>query len=71
MNRTILHDLVVNGENSLVEFGRDDVRKEDLAKEMVALLNLEGGHVLLGVEDDGSISGLVSIPSNPKACMDR
>lgn len=63
MNRTILHDLVVNGENSLVEFGRDDVRKEDLAKEMVALLNLEGGHVLLGVEDDGSISGLARSPA--------
>ena len=28
------------------------------AKEVVALLNLRGGHVLLGVEDDGSVSGL-------------
>lgn len=63
MNRTILHDLVVNGENSLVEFKRDDVRKEDLAKEMVALLNLEGGHILLGVEDDGDISGLARSPA--------
>ena len=63
MNRTILRDLVVNGENSLVDFKRDDVRKEDLAKEMVALLNLEGGHILLGVEDDGSISGLARSPA--------
>ncbi|MGH7725327.1 MAG: ATP-binding protein [Candidatus Eiseniibacteriota bacterium] len=29
-----------------------------MAKELSALLNLEGGHLLLGVEDDGQISGL-------------
>ena len=36
------------GENSGVEFKRDDVRPERLAAEIAALLNLEGGHVLLG-----------------------
>ena len=63
MNRTTLCDLVENNESSLVEFMRDDVYKEDLAKEMVALLNLEGGHILLGVEDDGDISGLARSPA--------
>lgn len=29
-----------------------------LAKEIVALLNCQGGRILLGVEDDGSVSGL-------------
>ncbi len=53
-----LLELVRNGENSGVEFKRDDVRPEDLAKELCAIANLEGGHVLLGVEKDGSISGL-------------
>ena len=57
MNGTELRDLLRNGEDSTVEFKRDDVRNHDLAKELVAFLNLEGGVVLLGVEDDGGISG--------------
>lgn len=58
MNRIDLYDLIRNGENSKVEFKRDHVRPEQLAVEMAALLNLEGGHILLGVDDDGSVSGL-------------
>ena len=58
MNRTELAELIRNGENSGVEFKRDDIRPEQLAKEIAALLNLEGGHILLGVEDDLTVSGL-------------
>ena len=29
---------------------------------MAALLNLEGGHILLGVESDGTVSGLTRAP---------
>ena len=50
--------LIAGGEDSALEFKRDEVRNHDLAKELVAFLNLEGGTVLLGVEDDGSISGV-------------
>ena len=57
MNRTKLFDLIRNGENSILEFKRDDIQNYVLAKDLVAFLNLEGGTVLLGVEDDGSISG--------------
>jgi ATP-dependent DNA helicase RecG len=57
MNRTDLEELIRSGENSGVEFKRDDVQNYDLAKELVAFLNLDGGTVLLGVEDDGRISG--------------
>lgn len=57
MNRIELLDLLRNGEDSTVEFKRDDVRNHDLARELVAFLNLDGGIVLLGVEDDASISG--------------
>ena len=57
MNRAELLDLLRGGEDSTVEFKRDDVQNHDLAKELVALLNLDGGIVLLGVEGDGSISG--------------
>lgn len=58
MLRTELAELIRNGENSGVEFKRDDVHPDDLAKEVAALLNLEGGRILLGVEDDRTISGL-------------
>jgi len=52
-----LRDLLRNGEDSTLEYKRDDIQNYDLAKELVAFLNLEGGTVLLGVEDDGTISG--------------
>ncbi len=58
MKRAELLELIAGGENSGVEFKRDDVRPEQLAREVVALANLQGGRVLLGVEDDGSISGI-------------
>lgn len=57
MTKTELLELLRNGENSGVEFKRDVVLNHELAKELVAFLNLEGGVVLLGIEDDGTISG--------------
>ena len=56
--RTELLETIASGDNSGVEFKRDDLRTQDLAKELVAFSNLEGGMVLLGVEDDGTITGL-------------
>ncbi len=61
MRRTELAEILRNGENSGIEFKRDDVRPDRLAAEMAALLNLEGGRLLLGVED-GSVSGLMRAP---------
>lgn len=58
MTLTELSDLLRNGENSGIEFKRDDVHPDSLAKEIAAHANLEGGRILLGVEDDGSVSGL-------------
>src|SRR5690349_20077172 len=55
---TELLEIINNGENSGIEFKRDVLQNYDLAKELVAFSNLRGGMVLLGVEDDGSISGL-------------
>jgi ATP-dependent DNA helicase RecG len=53
-----LLELIGNGENSGIVLKRDDVRPEQLAKEIVALANFQGGRLLLGVEDDGTIGGL-------------
>jgi ATP-dependent DNA helicase RecG len=58
MLKTELFEIIANGENSGVEFKRDDIRPEQLAKEVVALVNFQGGKILLGVDDDGSISGI-------------
>ena len=58
MTKTEFAERIRNGEDSKVEFKRDDVANYALAKEIVAFLNLAGGTVLLGVEDDGSVSGV-------------
>ncbi len=49
---------IKNGENSGIEFKQDGIRSEQLAKEMVAFLNFKGGKILVGVNDDGSVSGI-------------
>ena len=58
MLKSELLEIIAHGESSGVEFKRDDLRPEQLAKEIVALANFQGGRLLLGVEDDGSISGI-------------
>ncbi len=59
--KTELLEIIANGENSGVDFKRDDIRPEQLAKAIVAMSNFQGGRVILGVEDDGAISGLQRI----------
>lgn len=59
MNKTEVLELIASQENSHVEFKRDDCHPNDLTREMSALLNREGGVILLGVEDDGQVSGLI------------
>ncbi|MCG2739638.1 MAG: putative DNA binding domain-containing protein [Syntrophaceae bacterium] len=58
MLKTELLEIIAAGENSGIEFKRDDVRPEQIAREIVAMANLKGGRLLLGVEDDGMISGI-------------
>lgn len=55
----LVAEWIANGENSGVEFKRDDdLRPEQLAKEVVALANFRGGRVLIGVDDDGAVGGI-------------
>jgi ATP-dependent DNA helicase RecG len=53
-----LIDLIALGETSTVQFKRTLEDTNDLAKELCAFANTEGGIILFGVEDDGTISGL-------------
>ena len=58
MLKTELSEIIANGENSGIEFKRDDIRPEQLAKEIVAFANFQGGKIFIGIEDDGNISGI-------------
>ena len=58
MTKSELLALIANRENSGGEWKRDDIRPEQLAKEAVAFANFQGGRILLGVDDDGTISGI-------------
>lgn len=53
-----LKNLIATGESSHLEFKSEQVKPEDLAKEIVSFLNFQGGKILLGVEDDGTIAGV-------------
>jgi ATP-dependent DNA helicase RecG len=51
-------ELIAQGENNSIEFNSSQVRAESVAKEMVAFSNMQGGVLLLGVEDTREVTGL-------------
>lgn len=55
-----LIEKISNGEDSFTQFKREPISAKDLAKEFVAFLNAQGGMVIFGVEDDGTIKGLTT-----------
>lgn len=56
----LLLDLISRGESLTLEFKSDlkCLPDRELVAALVALANTEGGELLLGVEDDGSVTGL-------------
>ena len=58
MLKADLHTIIEAGEGSRTEFKRDGVRPEQLAREIVSFANMNGGRILLGVENDGTTSGV-------------
>lgn len=58
MFKAELIEIIRNGENSAVEFKQDTLENYKLARELVAFANFEGGMVLFGVEDDGTVCGI-------------
>lgn len=58
MLQSELLKLLNQGEGSKLEYKRDDIRPEALAKQIVGFANMIGGQILMGVEDDGSVSGI-------------
>lgn len=49
---------IQDGENAYVEFKDEKIKNKDLAEEIVAYANGEGGIIIIGVSDDGSICGV-------------
>lgn len=50
--------IIQNGENSYIEFKEEEIKAKELAEEIVAFSNSEGGMILIGVDDEGSIKGV-------------
>ena len=61
INLDSLQQLVDLGESLEREFKSDRVRlsDKDIVEEIVAMANTNGGILLIGVEDDGRISGAI------------
>lgn len=60
MNEKELIELIVKGEDSYTEFKEEKVHSNDLAAEIVAFANTEGGKILLGLSDKKEIKGVTN-----------
>lgn len=59
MTEQQLRDIIAGGENQTVEFKRASKRiPKSLYETVCSFLNRRGGHILLGVEDNGRVSGI-------------
>lgn len=63
MNKKELLEIIEKGEDSFTELKEEKIHSNDLAAEIVAFANTEGGFILLGVSDKKEIKG-VSTPDN-------
>jgi len=58
MDIKALKEIIAIGEDSFTEFKEEKVHPDDLAAEMVAFANTEGGKILLGISDGREIKGI-------------
>ncbi len=69
MDKLELYDLIAGGEDSFTEFKRHPTQRTNFADEMIALANTEGGRILVGVDDDGSIPGVADVGQTEQAIV--
>ena len=50
--------LVLEGETEILEFKKKANFPEKIVKEIVAFANTRGGRLLIGVDDDGTVTGV-------------
>ena len=60
MTRKKLLKMLEKGENLNIEFKQRFSSFEKIAKEMIAFANTNGGHIIFGIDDDGSVYGVES-----------
>jgi len=53
-----VRSLAYRGEGKFVEFKRKVEYPEKIIREMVAFANTKGGHLFIGIDDDGSMPGI-------------
>ncbi|MCK9217196.1 MAG: putative DNA binding domain-containing protein, partial [Firmicutes bacterium] len=58
LSLTDVIEIIKNGESPYIEFKEEEVKPNDLAGEIVAFSNMEGGTILIGVSDEGVIKGV-------------
>ena len=56
-----IRQLIAKGEDYHLEFKREDENNDDFAKTIVCFANSDGGKILAGVDDDGTIIGIKDI----------
>jgi len=52
-----VNKLARDGEGLHVEFKKKVAHPEKIVREIIAMANTEGGYLLIGVDDDGTVSG--------------
>lgn len=52
-----IHKIAKQGEGLKVEFKKKAAYPEKIVREIIALANTEGGYLMIGVDDDGTVSG--------------
>lgn len=63
MTELELRELINKGEGHHLEFKLEQENNDDFAKTFAAFANTDGGKILVGISDDGSISGINDIDS--------
>ncbi len=53
-----INEIIEKGETNRVEFKSEKEKNIDFAKEITAFANGAGGYLLVGIEDDGTVSGV-------------
>jgi len=61
MTELEIRQLIAKGEGYHLEFKREDENNDDFAKTIVSFANTDGGKILAGVADDGTINGIIDV----------
>lgn len=69
MNKKKLKRLIEGGESTTVEFKRKLNESHKIAKELCAFANTKGGVLIVGIDDDGTICGVMSEKTEEEIIM--